>query len=83
MYFRITINLYCYFVGGSLYYCYNLFSKGGNMARPSKGKSESLMVRMTPEQKKDIRMEAAITGKDMGEIMLEGYALYKKKYAKK
>ena len=53
------------------------------MARPSKGKSESLMVRMTPEQKKDIRMEAAITGKDMGEIMLEGYALYKKKYEKK
>lgn len=53
------------------------------MARPSKGKTQSLMVRMTPNQKKEIRMESAITGKDMGEIMLEGFELYKKKYKTK
>ena len=53
------------------------------MARPSEGKKENLVIRLTPEQKREVRLEAADTGKDMSTIMLEGFELYKKKYAKK
>ena len=38
---------------------------------------------LTPEQKKEIKIESAMSGKDMSEIMLEGFELYKKKHQSK
>ena len=52
------------------------------MARPSEDKTETLMVRLSADLKKEIKIDAATNGKNMSQIMIEGYALYKKKQAK-
>ena len=48
------------------------------MARPSKNKTESLVIRIPANIKKELKIEAAVNDTTMSQIMLDAYANYKK-----
>ena len=49
------------------------------MARPRKAESELLQIRVPIEIKKELKLDAVMNDTTMSQIMLDSYALYKKK----